>query len=132
MQISRFVALSLVAVLPAVQADDGWVALDCWVADVTVDGKLVDQDRSLKYDWQLTKQVCDITYARDIAQYDPGSGRCVVMRANSLLSGDRWWKNCQQQAANGWYDVDRTTNTVVKNHDPYKSNRAEGRGYNSR
>ncbi|KAE8847592.1 hypothetical protein PTNB85_01435 [Pyrenophora teres f. teres] len=123
------------AVMPSVQAAPkknsmpakNWIELDCWVADVTVDGRLVDSNPELKYDWQLTVQTCQSNY-KGLANYDNGKGRCVSINPDGL-SGPQWWANCVKQAANGWYDVDRSTGNIVIKHNGYKSSKAEGRGY---
>ncbi|KAK1637437.1 hypothetical protein BDP81DRAFT_449458 [Colletotrichum phormii] len=131
MLVPKSLCFALLAAVPCVQAidDNYWIATDCYVADVTVNGKYVDQNRGLKYDWQLTEQTCKNNYASE-ANYDMGSGRCVSVGPNGL-NGPQWWKNCQQQALNGWYDIDRSTGDIVVAHAPYKSNHAEGRGYSA-
>lgn len=58
------------AMLPSVQAapkgdeiqSGYWIELDCYVGNVQIDGRFVDSDRSLKYDWQLTQQNCVNNY----------------------------------------------------------------------
>jgi hypothetical protein len=64
----------LAAFIPSIAAQgleartDFWTELDCSVADVTVDGAFVDDDRSLKYDWQLTIQTCMINYDSSVVR----------------------------------------------------------------
>ncbi|KZL85059.1 hypothetical protein CI238_09715 [Colletotrichum incanum] len=129
MLISRSFIFAFLAALPSVQAikKDYWIALDCYVGDVTVDGKFVDADRSLKYDWQLTAQTCKNNFG-NVANYDMGSGRCVAITPDGI-NGPQWWNNCKIQARNGWYDLDSVTLEIVQDQSPYKSNNAEGRGY---
>ncbi|EXA28586.1 hypothetical protein FOVG_19817 [Fusarium oxysporum f. sp. pisi HDV247] len=71
--------------------------------DCKINNGDVKNEDDWKYDWQLTFNVCTDNYPKT-AEYDNGSGRCIAM-PHVRLDGDRYFKNCQKLAKDGWYPV---------------------------